>query len=249
MTRAPYNLTGPAGARGTLGLIVLQVDETIEGDFRHLLPEREIALHITRIPSGADLTPDTIAQMEHDLPGAAALLPPAARFDAVGYACTSGTTLIGVERVEDLVKQGCGAARVCNPLSAAQAALRHVGAGRIGLVSPYAATIAADLRRAFEAAGFAVPRAVNFGEQVEANVARIDPRSTAAAARAVAAQGDIDAVFLSCTNLRTLDVIAELERDLGLPVISSNLALAWRMAAQAGAGGLLRGGFRLLDGR
>lgn len=246
MTGFPYDLAEAEGRAATLGLIVLQVDETIEQDFRRLLPGQEVALYVTRIPSGADLTPDTIARMARDLPGAASLLPPAARFGAVGYACTSGTTLIGVERVEELVRQGCRTEQVCNPLTATQAALRHVGARRIGLVSPYSASIAADMQAAFEAAGIEVPRAISFGEEVEANVARIDPLSIAAAARAVAAGGGIDAVFLSCTNLRTLGLIEGLEDELGLPVISSNLALAWHMASVAGAGGALSGGYRLL---
>jgi len=42
-------------------------------------------------------------------------------------------------------------------------------------------------------------------------------------------------VFLSCTNLRTLDIIDPLEQALGIPVISSNQALAWHMARQTGA--------------
>lgn len=36
MSRRPYRLTGPIGSRATFGLIVLQVDETIEHDFRRL---------------------------------------------------------------------------------------------------------------------------------------------------------------------------------------------------------------------
>ena len=95
MTHAPYTLTGPIGTKATLGLIVLQVDETIEQDFRRLFRDPAIALYVSRIPSGADLTPETIATMKTTLPDAAALLPPAASFDVVGYACTSGTTLIG----------------------------------------------------------------------------------------------------------------------------------------------------------
>jgi maleate isomerase len=49
----------------------------------------------------------------------------------------------------------------------------------------------------------------------------------------VAAGRDLDMVFLSCTNLRTLEVIDGLEADLGIPVVSSNLALAWDMARRA----------------
>lgn len=44
--------------------------------------------------------PETIAQMEHDLPRAASSLPPhGAEFDAIGQACISGVTLIGADRV------------------------------------------------------------------------------------------------------------------------------------------------------
>ena len=36
MSHFPYRLTGPIGSAATLGLIALQVDETIEQDFRRL---------------------------------------------------------------------------------------------------------------------------------------------------------------------------------------------------------------------
>lgn len=233
MTGYAYRLSD-AVYRHRLGLIVLQVDETIEQEFRRLLTP-ETALHVTRIASGAELTPETIAGMEARLPEAAGLLPPAASFDAVGYACTSGTTLIGAERVAALVSGACTTAAVTNPLSAAIAAMRHLGAARIGFVSPYIASVAAPMQAAFEAAGLSVPAALSFGEEIEARVARIDPASVAEAVRRVAVGGEVDMVFLSCTNLRTLDVIAPLEAELGLPVISSNLALAWDMARRAGA--------------
>jgi maleate isomerase len=76
-----------------LGLIVLQVDETIEDDFRRMFSRHIARLHVTRIPSGAELTPDSIAAMKRALPDAARLLPAIQPLDVVGYACTSGTTL------------------------------------------------------------------------------------------------------------------------------------------------------------
>ena len=231
---AAYRLSEPDGRR-RLGLIVLQVDETIEEDFRRLLAP-STALHVTRIASGAELTPETIAEMEARLPAAAGLLPPAVDFDAVGYACTSGTTLIGAERVAALVSSGCRTRAVTEPLTAALAAMGHLGARRIGIVSPYIASVAEPVRRAFEAAGVEVSATISFGEEVEARVARIDPASITEAAREVAGRGDVDMVFLSCTNLRTLDVIDGLEATLGLPVFGSNMALAWDMARRAGAG-------------
>lgn len=40
-----------------------------------------------------------------------------------------------------------------------------------------------------------------------------------------AAIGEADAIVLSCTGWRTLDLIPELQQSLGKPVISSNLAI------------------------
>lgn len=229
MTRFPYRL-GDAAPRPALGLIVLQVDETIEGDFRRLFRDAELSLHVSRVPSGAELTPDTIAAMEAHLPAAAALLPPAAAFDAVGYACTSGTTLIGAHRVAALVQGAARARAVTDPLTAALAGLEALGIRRIGIVSPYVPSVAEPVRRAFVAHGIAVPETLSFGEEVEARVARIDPASIREAALALGRRPGVDAVFLSCTNLRTLGLIEALEAELGIPVLSSNQVLAWHMA-------------------
>ena len=231
----PYALTGPIGSAATLGLVVLQVDETIEQDFQRLFCSPDVALYISRIPSGAELTPDTIAQMEIDLPRAVSLLPPAANFDAIAYACTSGTTLIGASRVADLVAKNATTKAVCDPLSATLAALNSLDVQSVAIVSPYVAAVADPIRAEFERAGFGVPATLSFGEEIEARVARIDPASIREAALKIGARKDVDAVFLSCTNLRTLDIINDLENTLGKPVISSNQALAWHMAQMTGA--------------
>jgi maleate isomerase len=38
---------------------------------------------------------------------------------------------------------------------------------------------------------------------------------------------DAEALFISCTALRAAEVVAEIERRIGKPVVSSNLATAW----------------------
>ncbi len=225
----PYELNNEEAK--AFGLIVLQADETIEGEFRQLFPA-DVPLFVSRIPSGTELTPESIADMEANLPAAAALLPAGRAYAAIGYACTSGTTLIGVERVRDLVRGQCEVETVCDPLSSAFEALRSLDVRKIGLVSPYIPSVSAPVAQTFEEAGFDVLSMVHFGEEVEANVARISGPSITAAAKAVA--DGADAVFLSCTNLKTLDEIAALETALRLPVVSSNSALAWNIARAAG---------------
>jgi maleate isomerase len=109
-----------------------------------------------------------------------------------------------------------------------------LGLTRIGIVSPYIASVATPIRAAFESAGITVPATLSFGEEVEAKVARIAPASIANAARALARQAELDGIFLSCTNLRTRDILAPLSVELGLPVLSSNQCLGWHMASLCG---------------
>lgn len=226
----PYSTTGPIGTAARLGLIVLQADETIEHDFRRMFPVNGVSLLTTRVPSGLEVTNDTLSEMEGHLTDAATLFPTAAEFDAVAYACTSGTAVIGVDNIAAQVRRGCKTQKVTEPVSALIAACHELGISRLGLLSPYVRDVSESLRMVLDQAGIVTPAFGSFDEAEEAKVARIDGPSIIAAACDIAAQGGIDALFLSCTNLRTLDVISEIEGRTGLPVLSSNQVLAWHLA-------------------
>lgn len=230
MKTMPYDTIPDIGRKATLGLVVLQSDETLEHDFRRLFTDLEVALYVSRIPSDETLSAASIALMEAELPRAAFLLPRAATFSAVAYGCTSGTTLIGAAAVARMLRKGVETPMITDPLTAALSALSALKVLHIGLVTPYVPSITAPVRDAFIRAGHLVPSAVTFGEASESTVARIGPEAIKAAARAVAHDKNVQAVFLSCTNLRTLDVIDDLEQELGLPVLSSNQVLAWHLA-------------------
>lgn len=231
MTLFPYDLD-PA-PKANLGLIVLQSDERIEWDFRRLIPQ-VVALNVTRVPSGLDVTPETLQAMEAHIPAAAELLPRPVHYDAVGYGCTSGTAQIGPERIAELTGAGTGTAHVTEPLSALVAACGKLGLKRLAFLSPYVEDVSDRLRNELAHRGVDSPVFGSFAEAEEARVARISPSSVQAAAAALARQGDVDGVFLSCTNLNTLDVIEPLEQQTGLPVLSSNLVLAWHLLTLAG---------------
>jgi len=220
--------------RTTMGLVVLKADETVEPDLRRLLPDDDLALHVSRVESGDDLTLETIVAMRDRLYGSAALFPSAVQFDCVGYACTSATSVLGVSEVHGLIGAGCCTNAVTEPVSALLAACSVLGVSRLAFVSPYVAPVSAALRQTLEARGLTVAKFGAFEEQSEAAVARISGADIINAVSAIAGQGGVDAIFLSCTNLRTLDVIAAIEAQTGLPVLSSNQLLAWHMMQLAG---------------
>ena len=74
---------------------------------------------------------------------------------------------------------------------------------------------------------------------------RISGASVMEAATELVRGAQVDGIFLSCTNLRTLDLITQLEAALNMPVLSSNLVLAWHLAQLSGNPEALSGPGRL----
>ena len=221
------------GRPAQLGLVVLQEDETLEDDLRRLLPD-DVTLLVSRVPSGRDVTPESLQAMEAHLAGSAALMPRSAGLGALGYGCTSGAAQIGAARIAERVAGAGVTCPVTEPVSALVAACRALGLSRLGLLSPYVAPVSERLRAVLAEQGLETPAFGSFGVSEEAIVCRITRDSVLDAAGEVAACAPVDGLFLSCTNLRTLDAIPLLEQRLGLPVLSSNLVLAWHMLRLAG---------------
>lgn len=222
------------GQRACIGLIVLQTDQTIEHEFASVLRRDDVALYHARIPNAMDVTPETLKQMETDMPVAAGLLPKQFEFDAIGYCCTSGATMIGEDRVEEILLRVHPKALISNPLTACKAALGALGLERIALVTPYAPNVTTHMQQNLKEAGFAINAIASFGQSDDFTVARISSQSIQSAIEEIGARDDCDGVFVSCTSLRTLPVIAAAEAKLGKPVLSSNQALAWHLMRLAG---------------
>ena len=228
MTKFAYDLA--PNIKPMLGLIVLQSDQTIETDFRRLFSAEAVELYFSRVPNDMEVSVETLGTMSEHLPRAAGLFPKPVKFDVVGYGCTSGTSVIGVGNIAKLVKSGCTTAQVTEPVSALVAACGHLGIKRLAFVSPYVETVSQTLRDTLAGHGIDTSRFGSFEEAEEEKVAHISEDSLFQAALQIGANEDVDAVFLSCTNLKTLGVIPRIEAALGKRVLSSNLVLAWHMS-------------------
>ncbi len=220
------------GARARIGLIVLQSDQTIEAEAR-MMDIDGVAFYHSRIPNDTEVTPRSLTAMEQRLPVAAGLLPPDFGFDAIGYGCTSAATLIGVDAVTAAVHTAHPGVACTTPITAAVAAFRALDAGRIAVVTPYTAEVTAPIAEHFADAGLTVTTLGSFLESSDLVVARISETSIIDGIRAVA-NADSEAVFVSCTSLRVLANAAEIEDQVGVPVVSSNIALFWHLLRLAG---------------
>jgi len=234
-----YDLMPEETRKPAVGLIVLQADETIEQDFRRAFPPDVCDLYVSRVPSGLEVTGDTLAQMAETLPASASLFPRSLLLDVVGYGCTSGTSVIGAQRVASLVHSGCAddftKPAVTEPLSALIVACKARKIKRLAVLSPYIEDVSAALRQQLADAGIETPLFGSFDEAEEAKVARIDGASIVSAATSLCEEAHgIDGLFLSCTNLKAMAVLDPLTERLGIPVMSSNSVLVDHMKVLAG---------------
>lgn len=215
--------------RSGVGLILLQADEVLENEIRILMTKPDLPLYHARVTSAADVTPQTLAAMEAEIPAATRMLPPAADIGIVAYCCTSGSVVIGEDKVEAAIHSVRPGVRVTNPIAAVKARLADLGARRIGLLTPYEPSVSTAMADHLQANGFEISSFAAFGEKEEAKVTRISSASILGAIEAIGSGDQCDAVFASCTNLRTASILEEASKRIGKPVISSNSALAWHI--------------------
>lgn len=105
-------------------------------------------------------------------------------------------------------------------------ALDVLDAQSLLIVTPYSDEINQKEKEFLEGNGFEVLdiKGLNLTDNLE--IGKLEPYVVYRLAKAMFA-GDADAIFISCTNLRTFEIIEKLERDLGVPVITSNQATLW----------------------
>ena len=237
----PHRLDEGIAARAAIGLIVLATDQTMEHEFRRLLDLPGVAFYESRILNDNAITPENLRAMEGRLTAAADLILPALPLDVVAFGCTSASMMLGEQQVFERIRAARPGAACTTPITAAFAAFETLGARRIALLTPYRDDINRFIRNYIEARGFAVPVMGSFNEEDDRRAARIDLASIRDAAIELGRADEVDAVFVSCTSLRLVDAITEIEAALGKPVTSSNHAMAWHCLRLAGIDDLRSG--------
>lgn len=245
----PFGEVDHFGTRARIGLVVLASDWTIEGEFHEVIAPLSpgVALHGARIANDTHVSTETLAAMGPRLTGAAATLLPEGNFDVIGYGCTSASTVLGEAFVVDAVRAAKPGAEVTTPITAAFRAFKALGMRRVAVLTPYAREVNEVVLRYLQAGGVEVPVFGSFNEPNDRIVGRIDTASVRAAIGRLVEGHEIDGIFVSCTSVRLVDAISDLEAETGLPVTSSNHALIWDCLRQAGINDRLDGLGRLFQ--
>ncbi|WP_413992364.1 arylmalonate decarboxylase [Labrys okinawensis] len=211
--------------RAKIGFVLLAMEQTIEEDMFRLCPPG-VGVHFTRAPMANRISVATLSAMAAGIGDAAGLLLPDEDLDVACYACTSGSVVIGEERVFSELKRGKPKARPTCLISSVMKALNTLGTRRIAVATPYLAEVNVIEQRYMAARGFEIVNIQGLDIENDADMVRVSPQTILDFAQFVD-RPEADAMFISCGALRSIDIITDLEVRLGKPVVTSNQAMMW----------------------
>ncbi|MBT5434564.1 MAG: arylmalonate decarboxylase [Rhodospirillaceae bacterium] len=227
--------------RGRLGFVLLAGEETADEDIRHMVPD-DVGVFFSRTPIDESITVETLAAVGGHLSRASGMLPP--NLDAIAYVCTSGSVVVGEANVAKALAQPQPQAKSTSLVTCVVDAMQALGLKKIVVGTPYI-----DEVNHFEA-DFLVDRGFDVldiqGLRILSGIdmCLVEPDDIVKLALEID-RPDADGIFISCSALRTVEVIEEIERRTGKPVVGSNQALVWRMMRLAGIEDRIEGMGRL----
>jgi maleate cis-trans isomerase len=215
------------GWRGRIGLLVPSINTTMETELWQVVPTG-VSVHTGRIAGGRHGTPETLRGMEEEgrrAAGPLAMVEP----DVVVYACTSGSFFEGPQWNDKICREltEITGAPTVTTAGAMVAALRSTNRRKVDIVTPYVALTNERLKAFLEAHGIQVGKLGTFDMLDMFDHAKIQPIEIYRKVKETV-QPDSDGVFVACTQLRAMEMLDMLERDLGKPVYSAVQASAWQ---------------------
>jgi len=231
--------------RAKIGYVLLATEQTIQDDVMRLRPEG-VGIHFTRAAIPDSITSETLGSQIDLLAECASTLLPDGSLDVICYACTSGSLVMGEDRVHEELNKGAPKARATSLISGVIRALRQINAQKIVVATPYLDEINAKEVVYLEDAGFEVLSISGLNLEKDSDMVRVTSDFIVEFAESID-RPDADAVFISCGALRSLGVIQQIETALGKPVIGSNQAMIWDTLRLAGINDKIEGYGRLLS--
>lgn len=244
--------------RARLGILTPHAAIGAESEMAAMKPEG-VSLHTARVPLGvmragglmdATIATDPVrAFADPPLLDDAAELLATAPLHAIGFAFTASSYVRGAaddEVLRQRLETRTRGIPVAISSNAAVLALRAMGVGRVALVDPpwFAPEMTALGVTYFQEQGIEVVLAQ--AAQLPSEQLAINPGQLFAWVRDHV-PGTAEAVYIGGNGLRAVGIIAALEEDLRIPVLTANQVLLWRLLHLAGTRAPVRNYGRLFD--
>lgn len=220
------------GDRFRLGIIIPSGNVIAEPQIRAMLPNGVGAL-FTRLALRGSSDAE-LRIMEEGVEDAARLLADA-RVDRIVFHCTAVTTASPESgtAIRKRIKEATGIPGLVTS-DALTAAFGTLAVRRVVLLSPYVQSVHRREIAFLEHLGLNVVKEAALGIDTNDEMARIPAEQLEEWALSNQ-NSEADCYFLSCTALRSAELIAPLERQLGRPVVTSNQAMVWDALRACGA--------------
>ena len=209
-----------------IGLVALSTDFTIEQDYRRICHNIPIDIFVNRIPFENPLTHENYLKMADHLPTIAENILPGQNLDTVAYGCTSGTVAIGEEKITSQIHKSKPGVYVTTPITAAMRAFKKLKIHKVAILTPYPKLVNQTVYEYLKDKQIEIDTFSGFNLEYDSDIAKVDPQHLIKIIKDINYL-DVDAVFVSCTALRIVEVLQEVEDLIKKPVISSNQAIIW----------------------
>ena len=221
-----------------LGILVPSADVVVEPDFQRFAP-RELTYYTSRsYQKGLQTVSDaTLNQIVDSADEAAASLAHA-NPELICFCCTSASFMRGPgwdQQLAARLSHAAGGIPTVTTSSAIIEALQALAARSVFMLTPYPEVRNQIEIEFFRASGIDVKSHARFDCRMGWEIPGIPPHKIVELATANRrAMSGLDALFLSCTNLRSMQVAQQLEAALEIPVVTSNQASLWLCLGRLG---------------
>ena len=218
--------------RAKLGFILMSTDLAAESDFFDIAP-KDVAVHITRLKTDDYTTNETLSRHIDHMADAASRIQPDSKPNVISYSCTSGSIVIGEERIKKEIKKGAPYAIPMTLVTGVIDALKELKIKKIVVGTPYLDQINTKEAEFLFKKGFSIIniQGLNLTKGIEFGT--VTPDYWIKFAEEID-HPDADAIFLSCGGIRSTEVINQIEKKIDKPVITSNQAQMWSCLRRAG---------------
>ena len=209
-----------------IGLIALSTDFTIEQDFRNICYNQNVDIYVNRIPFENPLNHENYIKMVEHLKNISENILPGEKIDSIAYGCTSGTVAIGVDKIIQEIQKSKYGSYVTTPITASLKAFSNLNIKKISVLTPYPRKINETIFNYLLNNGIEIINFYSFDLEYDSEIAKIDPNYLIEVIEKIDHK-DADAIFISCTALRAVEVLEFMEKKISKHVISSNQAIIW----------------------